>query len=118
MSSSASEKEQEEQEEEEEDEDRERRKEKTRRTKGQLGALNAESYVERVNSMGKLVLTDGNTLLSDDEIQMLVTLRMNKAFMEFMRAHYNGLVINLQQHGITVVDPDAAETVVDLSSTS
>jgi hypothetical protein len=27
---------------------------------GQVGALNAENYAERVNSMGKLVLTDGS----------------------------------------------------------
>ena len=41
---------------------------------GQLGALNAEGYAERVNSMGKLILTDCNSLLNDDEIDMLVTL--------------------------------------------
>lgn len=41
---------------------------------GQLGALNAESYAERVNSVGKQVLTEGNTLLSDEEVDMLVLL--------------------------------------------
>ena len=32
-------------------------------SKGKIGVLNAESYAERVNSMGKLVLTYGNSLL-------------------------------------------------------
>lgn len=54
---------------------------------GQLGALNAESYNERVNSVAKQVLTDGNTLLSDEEIEMLVVLRMNESFMRHMREH-------------------------------
>ena len=31
--------------------------------------------------MGKLVLTDGNSLLGDDEIEILVVLSMNKDYM-------------------------------------
>jgi hypothetical protein len=46
-------------------------------SKGELGALNSESYAERVNSIGKQILTNGNTLLSDEEIEMMVILRMN-----------------------------------------
>eukprot|EP00978_Attheya_sp_CCMP212_P044040 scaffold298500_cov80-Attheya_sp.AAC.1 len=35
-------------------------------------------------------LTNGNSLLSDEEINMLVVLRMNrKKFMAFMRSHFN-----------------------------
>ena len=34
-------------------------------SKGRIGALNAESYAERVNSMGNLVLADGISLLGD-----------------------------------------------------
>ena len=52
---------------------------------GQLGALSAESYCERVLSCANNVVTTGNTLLSDEEVEMLVLLRMNRAFMEFMR---------------------------------
>ena len=55
---------------------------------GQLGALSAESYCERILSCANNVLTKGNTLLSDDELEMIVVLRMNRAFMQFMRAHY------------------------------
>ena len=56
---------------------------------GQIGALNAESFCERVISGANLVLDDGNTLLGDEELSMLVVLRMNREFMEYMRANYN-----------------------------
>ena len=55
---------------------------------GQLGALSAESYCERVLSCANNVVTKGNTLLSDEEVEMLVVLRMNRDFMAFMREHY------------------------------
>ena len=39
---------------------------------------------------------------------MLVILRMNRSFMEFMRKHYQELTTSLvrQHYGCTVVDPD------------
>jgi len=55
---------------------------------GQIGALNAESFCERVLRCAGHVLTEGNTLLDDAELQMLVVLRMNRKFMEFMRKNY------------------------------
>ena len=54
--------------------------------------------------MAKQVLTDGNTLLADEEINMLVTLRMNRDFMEFMREHYGEHVRKEQPFGMTVVN--------------
>ena len=56
---------------------------------GQLGALSAESYCERVLSCANNVVTKGNSLLSDDELEMIVVLRMNREFMQFMREHYS-----------------------------
>jgi len=56
---------------------------------GQLGALPAESWAERVNSVGKLVIDVRKTRLRADMIDKLITLRMNTAFMEFMRLHYS-----------------------------
>ena len=38
---------------------------------GQIGALNAESFCERVLSCAGDVLTKGNTLLSDEELEGL-----------------------------------------------
>jgi hypothetical protein len=68
---------------------------------GQLGALSAESYCERVLSCANNVVTCGNTLLSDEEVEMLVILRMNRDFMSFMREHYGA---EAKQHfGQTVV---------------
>ena len=54
------------------------------------------------------MLTEGRTLLSDDELEMLVILRMNREFMEFMREHYADLITKLakQHFGCTVVDPE------------
>jgi hypothetical protein len=54
-------------------------------SKGQLGALNVESVCERCLSCANIVVTDGNTLLLDEEVKMLVILRINVHFMEFMR---------------------------------
>ena len=56
---------------------------------GQLGALSAESYCERILSCANNVIMKGNTLLSDEELEMIVVLRMNKEFMQFMREHYS-----------------------------
>ena len=53
-----------------------------------LGALNAESFCERVLSCVKLVVSDLHVRLKADEIRMLVMLRMNREFMEYMRASY------------------------------
>ena len=72
-------------------------------SKGQLGALNVESFCERCLSCANMVVTEGNTLLLDDEVRMLVILRMNVHFMEFMREHYGHAVGN-QPWKMTVVD--------------
>ena len=47
---------------------------------GQLGALKEESFCERVLSCANNVLTEGNTLLNDAELEMLVILSMNRGF--------------------------------------
>jgi hypothetical protein len=59
-------------------------------------------FCERVLSCANTVLTDGNTLLSDEEVEMLVVLRMNKSFMEFMRQNYPE--VGKQAFKMTVVD--------------
>ena len=71
---------------------------------GQIGALNAESFCERVLSCANDVLTEGNTLLDDEELEMIVILRMNRKFMQFMRANYNHLTND--HFGFTVVSDD------------
>ena len=53
-----------------------------------LGVLKAESFCECVLSCVKLVVSDLRVRLKVDEIWMLVILRMNHEFMEYMRASY------------------------------
>jgi hypothetical protein len=53
-----------------------------------LGALNAESFCYRVLSCVKLVVSDLHVRLKPEEILMLVMLRMNHEFMEYMRTIY------------------------------
>ena len=78
-------------------------------SKAQIGALNAESYAERVLSAANLIITDGNTLLHDDMIEKLVLLRINREFIEYMRVTYknvskdHALFKHKQQFGMTVV---------------
>ncbi len=49
-----------------------------------LGALNAESFCERVLSCVKLVVSDLHVRLKAEEIHMLVMFRMNRGFMEYI----------------------------------
>jgi hypothetical protein len=53
-----------------------------------LGVLNAESFCECVLSCVKLVVSDLHVRLKVEEILMLVMIRMNREFMEYMRATY------------------------------
>jgi len=55
-----------------------------------LGVLNDESFCNRVLSCVKLVVSDLHVCLKPKEIRMLVMLRMNHEFMEYMRSSYPG----------------------------
>jgi len=57
-------------------------------SKGSIGSLLASSFCERINSCANQVLTLGNTLLGDGEMEKLVMCRMNRDFMVFMRKNY------------------------------
>ena len=46
----------------------------------------------RINSQANLILTEGNTWLSDEEMEKLVVLRMNRKFMSFIEKHYPNAV--------------------------
>ena len=53
-----------------------------------LGTLNAESFCECVLSCVRLVVSDLHVRLKAEEIRILVMLRMNHEFMEYMRETY------------------------------
>ena len=55
------------------------------------GAMNAESFCERILSCASLVVTDLHTSLDHEEVRMLTMLRMNKSLMEYMRKEYDNL---------------------------
>jgi len=57
-------------------------------SKGSFGSVLASSFCERINSCANQVLTLGNTLLGDGEMEKLVMCRMNRDFMVFMRKNY------------------------------
>ena len=77
----------------------------------QIGALNAESFCERVLRCAGHIITDGNTLLGDSKLEKMVILRMNRKFMKFMRQqHYRHVVEDAlsRQFGMSVVDVKVA----------
>ena len=51
----------------------------------QLGALNAQSFVELMNSCAKLIVGEKRTRLNHELIDKLVILRMNLKFMIYCR---------------------------------
>mmetsp|Transcript_17869 Transcript_17869/g.26596 ORF Transcript_17869/g.26596 Transcript_17869/m.26596 type:complete len:107 (+) Transcript_17869:475-795(+) len=53
----------------------------------QLGALNAQSFVERMNSAAKLIVGEKRTSLNHELIDKLVVLRLNRDFMVYCRQH-------------------------------
>ena len=50
---------------------------------------------------------EGNTLLPKDEVEMLTVLRINRGWMEYMRAHHAEEA--KQQFNQTVIDVEASE---------
>ena len=71
-------------------------------SKGCLGFLPAASFCERCNSVAKDVMTNTHCLMCQESLEMLVVLRMNRKFMQYMRTKYSGLT--QQQFGLTLVD--------------
>ena len=66
-----------------------------------VGTFLASSYAERINSAANLILTKGNSLLDDAEIDMCTVLRMNREFMAFMRFYFPEVAH--QTFGMTLV---------------
>jgi hypothetical protein len=75
-----------------------------------MGATMASSFCERINSCANLVCTKGNSVLSDDEIDKVVTLRMNREFMEYMRTNYPEVIKSMfPKYGTLVTADDLRE---------
>ena len=76
-------------------------------SKFQIGCLNAESHNERMISVGNDVATEGNMLLSDYNIEMLVVLCISLELMEFVRSKYSNL--SRQKFNVTIVRSNGEE---------
>ena len=63
-------------------------------TRGSIGTFLASSFCERINSADNLVMTDNNTMLGDEKLNMMATLRMNRDFIKFMRNKFGNISIN------------------------
>ena len=50
--------------------------------------LQASSFVERVNSAGKIVLNESNIKMKEDKVEKRVMLRMNRKWMYHMKSTY------------------------------
>jgi len=57
-------------------------------SKGSIRSLMTSSFCERINSCANQVLTLGNTLLDDGEMEKLVMCRTNQDFMVLLRKNY------------------------------
>ena len=66
-------------------------------------SLMVSTFCERINSCANLVCTKNNSLLSDDEIDMVVTLRMNRDFMQHMRMYYPEVIKSTHPRYGTIV---------------
>ena len=62
-----------------------------RSSRASIGALPAESYCERCISAGNIIMDKGNTLLPDEDVDILTVLRMNRDLMKYMRKTHPNL---------------------------
>ena len=58
-----------------------------------LGERMASSFCERVNSAAKLLLGERRGCLSDEELQMICLLRVNRKFMMHMYQNHSDLLL-------------------------
>lgn len=78
-------------------------------SKGSIGSLLASSFCERINSCANQVLTLGNTLLSDGEMEKLVMCPMNEDFIVFMRQQYPEVANEQFEFGILKAEDNEEE---------
>ena len=57
-----------------------------------LGRHLGEAFSEREGSIAKEVMTDGRTLLSDEHLEKVAILRINKKLMRYFKTNYPNLI--------------------------
>ena len=80
----------------------------------------APSYCERMisGSVANDVMTEGRTLLDDPKLEMLAILRMNREFMEFMRAEFPDIMNELVSQGLKEVEQFMGESAIATAATA
>ena len=56
-----------------------------------------------VNSMGKILMTNGNSILGGEETEMIVGIFMNRYYMCYMHDHYGKQILKMYTFVMTVV---------------
>jgi hypothetical protein len=83
-------------------------------SKANVYKLQASSFVERVNSAGKIVLNDTNIKLKEDKVEKRVMLRMNRKWMCHMKYTYDiseeMMILLRASHDALAVPRDDATT--------
>ena len=77
-------------------------------SKGCISFLPAASFCERVNSVAKDVMTESHFLMKDDALEMMVVLRMNLDFMEFMRKKQQFISAPVWEDNVEIDDDASA----------
>ena len=70
---------------------------------GQIGALCAESFCERMISCANDVDTDLTCSLSDESIEKAVVLKMNRAFIEYMWKEHKHALLKYMDYGDSLI---------------
>jgi len=78
-------------------------------SKGSIGSLLASSFCERINSCTNQILTLGNILLSNGEMETLVMCRMNRDFSVFMHKHHPQVADEQFEFGILKAEDNEEE---------
>ena len=70
-------------------------------SKCQLGSLMSQSFAERMNSRGKLIVTENRVCLKHNTLEKLAGLKMNKTFIKHCRQKKALQIIKMgEQNGV------------------
>ena len=73
-------------------------------SKFQIGFLNVKSYNKRMISVENDMVTECNTILSENEIEMISVLHINSEFIDFMQSEYGNF--SRQMFNVTIARSD------------
>ena len=88
---------------------------------GQIGSLSAESFCERMMSVGKFIMPIHSTRLGSDEVDKVMVLRMNREKIKMlkieMRDHIQEQVSKMRENLVASCEAEAQEDFFDHTGT-